>query len=334
MKRDGIKIKGLIDLADKGTDGTVKWRLTRDCNFKCSYCLQKNCVSNLQGYTNAQEDYEACLSIADEVNRCIEEMQSTKLRLFLIGGEITIYTVEQLKALLEKLSSKKIIQLYIVTNFFRDVNYFVELEEYLKSRGIVFYLCCSLHVAGISFEDFTKKILELKERTTIDFKVQKVLTTQNNENIEKLKAFCKENEIEYLIDGDLSYKSFNFKGELKCESFLRKNPRYKVILEDGSVDYIQTRNSLMLGQEKKFEYDTRHNAFFTNGKYCTMGVDYLYIARTFISGATQDGKCRELTPIKDFHPLKEPHKCQFQYCNLCGRLSVSDNKDDLKISIK
>lgn len=331
-----MKIKSLIDIADKGTDGSVKWRLTRDCNFKCSYCVQSDC-NNQVGFTNAKEDYEACFSVADEVNRCIEEMQSTKIRLFFIGGEVTMYSVEQLKTLLEKLSSKKIVQFYITTNFFRDVNYFVELEEYLKSRGIVFYLCCSWHAECLSFEEYSRKLLELREKTTIDFRCEKVHTIKNKENVEKLKEFCHEHKIKYLIDGDITRRNRNYYQYVKSEHYLREIPRYKAILEDGSVDYIQTRNSLMLGQIEKYKENVCEiGAFCTNGKYCTRDYDFLYFSRNFHNGVPKQGeKCRQFTLLdKDFHPLTEPQICTFKYCNLCGRLSVSDNKDDLKISIK
>lgn len=338
-----MDIRTIIDLGDMRT---VKWRLTYCCNYRCSYCIQKRSIDAYE--RTIAEDNERMLECAPEVNRIIDELGEgarNGVLLELIGGEATLLDLE---ALLEKITSSHLKRLNMTTNFSKGADYFLKLYNILKERGIEFSLIASLHTPQTDMETFKSEALKFVQAApdavlkceTVSF----VADDDDGENDEEsfggvkstdssdaLVEFCKENGIGYVIDSDISHLSAH-QGEAKSMSG-NKKPRYRVVSEGGDEVLVYNRNRLITGQTEEFpDCSYKNRAVYTDGFYCTRDYDFVYLVFDQHMGFTRkDGYvyCKNTEPIADFHPSSEPRPCPNHACSICGRMSISRDKDSL-----
>lgn len=310
--------------------GVIKWRVTHNCNFSCSYCIQNHCADQPDIWGTLEEDQNRSIAAAPEISRIMEEMKAERVKLDIVGGEVTLFDLEKL---LSFITSNKMKKVYIVTNFHRPKEYFISLAEYLKSRNCELEICASWHSEAISFEEYSGKILELKDVENLTIKCEKVNTGDNTEEVEKIKTFCEENGISYLIDADtsLTAKAVNrrIRGEIKT-MFKKPHPRFMLHKDDGTKQECWSQNALITGQEPNTEEQITKlkEGFKTNGWYCSRDIDYVYVTIDFHHGIV-NGQCKKKEPVTDFHIKEEPHQCEFPSCNFCGKMSVAKDKEKL-----
>lgn len=144
----------------------IKWRLFNNCNYHCSYCIRKDL--NTERYPG----YQNLLNNARYFNR-----MKIPFRLELIGGEVTLVDLKQLIA---QIKTKKLKSIYISTNLYRPVEYFEDLNFYLKSRNIELILSCSLHEEECDENDFIDKVEYLSN--IVDYIYLECVSTDRNKN--------------------------------------------------------------------------------------------------------------------------------------------------------
>ena len=310
--------------------GVIKWRVTHNCNFSCSYCIQRYCQDQPDIWGTLEEDEKRSIAAAPDISRIMDEMKADKIKLDLVGGEVTLFDLENL---LSKIASQKLKKVYIVTNFHRPKEYFESLAEYLKTRSCALEVCASWHSECIDFETYSSKILSLKDTENLTIKCEKVNTGDNPDEIGKIKEFCEANNISYLIDiaTDFSAKAVNrrIRGELKT-NFKKPHPRFMLYKDDGTQEECWSQNALITGQVAGTESQITQlkEGFMTKGWYCSRDIDYVYVMIDYHHGIA-GGKCRQKEPLADFHIQAEPHQCEFASCNFCGKMSVAKEKDRL-----
>ncbi len=310
--------------------GVIKWRVTHNCNFSCSYCIQKYCVDQPDVWGTLEEDEARSIAAAPDISRIMEEMSADKIKLDLVGGEVTLFDLE---TLLANVTSTKLAKVYIVTNFYRPKEYFESLATYLKTRDCELEVCASWHSETIDFDTYSAKILSLKDVENLTIKCEKVNTGDNTEEVEQIKEFCEENDINYLIDisTDFSATSINrrLRGELKT-SFKKTHPRFMLYKDDDTQEECWSQNALITGQVEGTESQITKlkEGFKTKDWYCSRDIDYVYVMIDYHHGIV-DGQCRQKEPLADFHIKSEPHQCEYPSCNFCGKMSVAKEKDKL-----
>ncbi|MBQ8014159.1 MAG: hypothetical protein IJ257_07185 [Treponema sp.] len=172
---------------------TIKWRLTRWCNYRCSYCIQS--------WANKEEktDFNHLLETAKDVNRLIESA-SRPVKLYLLGGEVSWYDLEKL---VSAIPSKNLAKIAITTNFSNSSEYYISLATSLRSRCVDLELCCSLHKEYVKPRDFVKKTAEVKEAAKLDtIKVEFVVSPQTEDCAAEIRNGCEEFGIDYRFDYD------------------------------------------------------------------------------------------------------------------------------------
>lgn len=311
-------------------NGVIKWRVTHNCNFSCSYCIQKYCVSQPEVWGTLEEDEARCLEASSDVSRIMDEMQATSIKLDIIGGEVTLFDLE---TLISKITSTKLKKVYIITNLHKSVEYFESLANALKARDCTLEICASWHAEYLTFDVYCEKLLALKEIDNIKIKCEKVNTGSNTEEIEKLKTFCEENEINYLIDVDTTFSrtAVNARRCGTLKSYSKKDhARFELYKDDGTTETVMSQNELITGQiESAVDQITYlREGFLTKDWYCTRDIDFVYIAIDYHMGIV-DGACKGKELLSDFHIRTQPHKCDFTSCNFCGRMSVAKDKETL-----
>lgn len=228
-----MKIKSLLDVIDNDfSDGSVKWRLTRDCNFACPYCIQRNC-SRRGIFFDAATDYNNCLAVADEVNRIIEEMIPQKINLQLVGGEVTIYSADKLMALLDKLPSQKIVSVQMTTNFHRETEYFERLSECLAQRSITLRVCASWHSEHLSLTEYISKFEHLMCIPNLVMSGEFVSTSENNDEVNEYIERMDMIGAPFIIDGDMDLDKINKRANMTMTRHGACKGRYLAIMENG-----------------------------------------------------------------------------------------------------
>ena len=308
-------------------DAIVKWRLTRNCNFKCSYCIQQEC-RKIQGFFGTlEEDIKKCMSAVKNVSRIIDEMPSDDVRLTLVGGECTLFDLEEL---LSKITSKKMKSVYIVTNFHKKTGYFKSLADMLSKRECKLSLCASWHAEFLSFEEYSSKMLELKKYPNISIKGEKGILKGDADNIEKFIQFCKDNDIPYLTDYDSRERlTDEDKEERKKFATIHKLPSARIFTDNGTTEDILSLSELLTGDvdcESDCQKAKGQKGFRAKGWYCSRDMDNVYIMQNIHMG-TSEGECRQFSNLSQFHPSKVPIKCPFSVCNLCGGMSIAQDRE-------
>ncbi len=293
---------------------TIKWRITSWCNYRCSYCIQK------KKNKDEKTDFLFLLKIAKEVNRLIDS-SSRPVKLYLIGGEVTWYNLEQL---ISVISSNNLAKIAITTNLSNSLEYYLSLANYLRSRGITLGLCCSLHKEYVEPEAFIKKVAAIKEEAGIkNIKVEYVVNPQTEALVNEIQNLCEKAGLNYRFDYDKTLDDFYRSKGLNVAK--DNNSRYIITFDDGSVDTSLSQNQLLNYQNGQ----TKDSKFNSEGFYCTRGMSYVDID---VDKAADHGGCTSrdsFVPISEYRIKTEPQLCPMKYCSLCGDISLAKRKEDI-----
>lgn len=308
-----MKIKS-IELVDK-KDLEIKWRITNSCNADCSYCIRKRYITKPEEIAIEQQNIE---ELTKYINALIEKHpEKNSIALMLIGGEVSIF---DLKSILSKIN--RIDKLNIITNMLRNIDYYIDLADYCKSRDIFLSITCSFHEEFIDLDTFVDKLAKLKPHTGF-IMAQMTSVAENQELVKTFIERLKTTDLDYIVDKD--FRSIKNKEHLIGAAHKKdKPPKYKVTFEDDTVKYYTSRNQFLTDPE----IDTNHTQkyFNANGYYCTHSYNFVYIDYDTVIGWDKDDyiDCKKHINIKDFDLIKAPRKCMTKGwgCTLCGNFEL------------
>ena len=307
---------------------TIKWRLTNVCNYKCSYCVR----SNLRDMDNEfKSDKEIIYNAIPQVARIINLKNKPKVKLFLIGGEVTLFNLEELMSmLLSNLNNNYIDTLAVTTNLSKDADYFVSLSNFLETKGIKLQLTASLHSEFAEFDSFFKKVEVLSKIKNIILKLETVSTSLTKDYVEKFINTCEKLKVDYIVDPDI----LDTNKEDLILKYKRERKQFKVVFKDDSYDIISTQKELL----SKYG-NLVLNKMSVEGFYCSLDNDYVYIDKNMHVGFTDDPflckhiKCKSYTPLETF-VFKDNYTLCENGCSMCGAMSVAKDESELDNYIK
>lgn len=295
-------------------DLEIKWRITHSCNIGCSYCIQARKWRKPEDIKKEQENIEL---LADDINKIIEKHPEKEyIKLQLIGGEVSIF---DLKSLLNHFS--RLNKLTITTNMIRDIEYFIDLTEYCKSRNIDLHVSCSFHEEFIDLDSFIEKVKTL-ENYNVSVNAEMVSVENNQDLVKEFIEKISATDLDYMVDKDM--RGIKDKQHLIGAARKKSVKRYKVVYDDDSVKYYDSRNQFLTDPA----VDTNNTQLYFNSKgyKCTHTYDYVYIDYNTVIGWSKDDleDCRQRIPIKYFDILDSPRECKTKGfgCSLCGGFSL------------
>ena len=292
-----------------GFDATLKWRMTDICNYSCSYCIRAGKTEGVSK-EKIEAENETLKAVAKKINSLLEKSDFSNVKIDLIGGEITLL---DLPAILGEIKSKKVTEYNITTNFSQPAEYYINI-----AKNFPISMTASLHEQCTDIDDFFEKANTVnKSGVLIDFKVETVSSSENQESVLKFIEKCKENALDYIIDRDKTNLSEN-----QIISSSRSNSRnnYFVEFSDGTEKEYNSKAELLSEfSGLRFCQGRRVN---TKGLMCTFSNDYIYIEKSTVLGRTKENSsCMNRIPIDDFEILP-PAKCQIDFCSICGRFRL------------
>ena len=317
-------IKAIIDLKGK-CQSVIKWRLTDVCNYRCSYCIRHSWSKKPQDLKYLQEDIKLINETAPEVARIINEMPG-KVKLDLIGGEVSLLDLTSILTTLFKICGNKLFRINITTNMSNSAEYYTNLCNLVASYGAELGVTCSFHSEFTTLDKFISKIKQIKHPTAQkEIRAELVSHLYNQELVRQFIDICEKEGITYFVERDLSADP-EIKSQLLIGSSKKKLDRYKVISDTNEEKLYKTRNEVISGNLSDYGHYLE-----LNGLYCTRDYDYVYIEKDEHIGRIGDSDCKQRENIFYFHPLTEPKLCIKPGCTLCGHMSVSKVKELLML---
>lgn len=313
------KIGGMIKMRLKSLslntdyDATVKWRMTDICNYSCSYCVRAKTLEEYDAEKINAEN-EELKSVAQKINALLEKSDFKNIKIDLIGGEVTLLN---LPLILDAISTEKVKEYNITTNFSQSAEYYIQL-----AKKIPLSMTASLHEQNADLNVFFEKAKAVKEAGVLkDFKCEAVSCAGNQDIIKIFEEKCKENGLEYIIDRDKN----GIEKTQKISSQREKN-LYIAEFTDGTKKEFSSKAALLeTFIDTKFCKGRRVN---TKGLVCTFSYNFIYIEKGTVLGRTkEDLRCCNRIPIDKFE-IFPPAKCQIDYCSLCGFFSLYAPEDE------
>lgn len=297
------------------TTFTIKWKISNWCNYHCSYCIGRHTANNTNP-KNTFKTKEYLLSAVDGINKIIDKIPTNKkIKLTLIGGEVSYYNIIEI---LENISRLSFVT--IVTNFSNSLDYYKGLYTYLYTRNLGFNLVCSQHDENADYFD---KIRLLTRWCVV-----------NNYKVPQCRIMVGD---DFDIDILKSKKLFNVEFN---PSFIRDdNNKILPVSEElrqeidkvyNKVSRSNLRVEFMDGSEDSYEYNavgllshTKDGCFTPDGFICDAGVNAIYIDEI---GDVLRAGCKYLKiynreplasifNITDDFKLAEPQVCQLNKNN-------------------
>lgn len=310
-----------------GFDATLKWRMTDVCNYSCSYCIRAGMTKDLSSEKIALEN-ENLKNTAKKINSLLENSDFENVKIDLIGGEVSLL---DLPAILEEIKSKKVSEYNITTNFSQPAEYYIKL-----AKAFPVSMTASLHEQCADINVFFEKANIIKNSgVLIEFKVETVSSSENQETVLKFIEKCKDFELDYIIDRDKTDVSEN---QIISSSRSSSRNNYFVEFTDGTKKEYKSKSEL-LSEFINFRL-CQGRRVNTKGLMCTFSNDFIYIEKdTALGRIKEKSGCMNRIPIDDFEILP-PAKCQTDFCSICGRFrlyapegeELEDISDLLKIS--
>ena len=164
------------------------WMMFPYCNYNCNYCFQKEVY-----FGNEKINIEELKKRANKIYDYCNINNILKLDVF--GGEPTILDYSEIIYIFEKFLNDKKITFGIITNFYRDIDYFFNLMKAFKNN-CCFYITCSFHEEFTTQALFFKKILKLlklaEEFPNSKIKIDAVINKNNENSIVGNSCSCRQ----------------------------------------------------------------------------------------------------------------------------------------------
>jgi hypothetical protein len=308
-------IKSITDLDD--SDFIIKWRITEMCNANCSYCIRKNKHVDVIPEKLDFQQKRLC-EVAEQISRFLNGTDFNKVKIDLIGGEVSIF---DLKEICSHLTTDKIWRINLTTNLLKPASYYSELCDYLHSRGTKCTAVASFHYEFQTIDKYFEKITVLKDKLDI-LGCELVSNKDNQELCKEFIKRCEELHVDYMVEGDLRFDEMETRknGLIIASSKKVKHDRYKVCFTDGTEKKYTSRNQLLMDANNK--ENMWQKAIHTKGFICTCSHNFVYIDFDTAVGRKGDScKCTIRMPIEEFN-ITEPRECTAENCTLCGHQSI------------
>lgn len=313
-------LKRLIN--NNENDFIIKWRFTSACNLDCSYCIRKARTTKID--FDVSEYEERLKDVAKRIDALIEKSPFYSVGIDVIGGEVSIFDMENI---FSSFHSDKIKKINLTTNFMRTSEYYNSLAEFLKSKGIKLTITASFHFEYQSFEKYFEKIEKVRNNCYL-FTAEMVSLENNQPLAKRFVDKCEEIGIDYMLEADL--RSHRYKGDivdniLYCSKKKNKSSRYEVEFMDGTIQDYVTRNAFL--KDTSVKENRYQKGVCTAGFKCTNSYDFIYIDFDTVVGRTKTNKsCSNRIVIEDFE-LVEPCECvncvrENDMCSLCGNMNL------------
>ena len=178
-----------MKIINLNTNKFLKWIVINKCNYKCSYCFERN-FDNSNKLSN-----EELFLTASKINEFmkINNMDS----LILLGGELFLLDVNIILKLLEILKGKK---LYIITNFFQDNLIYKQIADFAESNFKTFEYKFSFHDEYISLKDFFDKVNDFKNICDCNLKLQFTLDERTEKLLPEFYLRCYKSKVKYHVE--------------------------------------------------------------------------------------------------------------------------------------
>lgn len=282
------------------------WQTFFDCNYKCSYCVQKNRTRNNE---TKEERYQRLLRQATQIKSLMNNLETEYDRIYLtcLGGEISLLTSDEIKCIFDNLLTDRLARIRIITNLSAPVSWYKEIFSYLRDHNIAIFIIASFHEEYANINTFFDKAEELskiiKETPQKDeqkaknyFKVTTVITKENKDTFGALF-------LSNAVSKNLKYQ-FNYNLLEKWT----KDEKYKNL--KGDVHFLEY-------QEKRRSEDIF--GYTCSSSYYGVNID----PNGFIKGNVSCGEC----PLGVLGLTKKiVHKetiCKRHYCNMCGKVRLT-----------
>ena len=253
----------IIAVNKTGNKFKVSWKMTSNCNYRCSYCYMKNEVCK------ETTPFEKILKIADRINPIIEKQAKGRdVLLHLIGGEVSQYDLIEV---LKRVNCKFVI---IATHFSAPVSYWLNLKSYCLNKGIQLNIIASMHLEMIDPSKFIEKVNEVYNwMIPGSIRIKAVVTP---DTIKKYKQWFDqtEAEIECTVERGESNTSFDMTDNEYLRSLNSKldSTYFEVLTRDGVWHKYATNIEFI--NSVKGDYGVGFNP---DGFKCTAGLDGIRI---------------------------------------------------------
>lgn len=282
------------------------WQTFFDCNYNCSYCIQKNKTKNNE---TKEERYQRLLRQATQIKSLINNLEPEYdiITLTFLGGEISLLTVDEVKHIFDNLLTDRLVKVRIITNLSASISWYKEVLYYLKDHNIAFFIIASFHEEYANVNTFFDKAEELnkivketprndEQKIKNNFRITTVITKENKDTFGSLF-------LSNAVSKNLNYQ-FNYN---RLEKWT-KDEEYKTI--EGDFHFP--------------EWKEKQNTEDIFGYTCSSSYYGVNIAPNgFITGNVSCGDC----PLGILGLTKKiVHKeiiCKKHHCNMCGKVRLT-----------
>lgn len=338
----------------------IRWNLTRLCNYYCDYCIQGNKMKHIQDSTGESEEIRK--KICDKLIEFIENKLNPnfkKLRIFLIGGEVTL--LNDFISILTKLVNCKFdgrMEFHITTNLSANIDILRKMKEiFINKKNRYLSISTSYYKEFTSEKEFTDKAKFLYKGSSLRYDGKKNILGLIIHRLPGILFSCfgktKKNHINlflaigYPLVFDEDYKSYlkfrrkykkcsntvnyiiirNYKhtisDKLKNKLSKKNGHKIKLTLKNGQVYRYSNTVKMGLSLENK--------RFIPKGLLCDSGIYNISIGN--LGNISRCSSCEKLTTIgniltDELELLQEKIVCPSMQCN-CSYYHIitqSENK--------
>lgn len=311
---------------------TIRWNVTKICNYNCDFCIQGNRKKHLED--SKGESYELRKKICDNIIEFIEtkiNKKFSKLRIYLIGGEVTI--LKEFIEILEKFSNCKFegtMEIHITTNLSCSKKTLEKIKTIVKENKNKKYIR-NIEISASYYKQFTTEkefirqiktlrknnllnYISKKHRLKSNFRIKLTYPLITDEDYKKYLIFKIKNLI--YADGIGYIYIRNYKKEISPklkEKLSKKNKTYrmKVTMKNNEVYYFKTPSEIKFLTEN-------NEPFNPYGMICDTGIYNISISNVgVISRCPSCSKKTEIGSIfdKNIDLITKPTCCPSYKCD-------------------
>lgn len=347
---DIIKVE---NLRNQDNVFTIRWNITKICNYYCDFCVQGNKEKHLKD--SKGESAKIRKQICDKIISFIENKLNhkfSKLKIYLIGGEITI--LKDFVDILEKFINCQFegeVVIYITTNLSANELVYEQIKQLSLSKKNDNYprklsISASFYKEFTTEKEFIKKVKILHSDSSVKlFLISKKSLFKNKKNIFLKKIYSILDTMEkstnlsirigYPLVTDEDYRAFL---KFKRRNFFHANVIKHIVIRNYNKSISsQVKKKLSKKNLKSIKITTRDNQihyfsntaeidfkikdtkpFNPNGMICDSGVYNISISNIGI--VSKCPSCSAKTVIgnllhEDLELLSEKFKCPSISCN-------------------
>ena len=338
------KLIGILDSYSFARNMFVlKWRLSDECNYRCSYCL-RSIHRDLRD--EKQDEASLCKTGTAITNMLNKADFISEVKIDAIGGEPSILNLHKIFSYLVK-DNKKIRHINLTTNLSQKADYYTSLFKMLADNNIRLTITASFHPEFVKMDKYFEKVKAVADVITKDnINCEIVSRVDNQDMVKEFYDICVKNGYDYKIEKDVKEKipeELFVKSSIKNEYYYKYNKksktvewsmekkdgfelcdgRYLLLFENADPEVCKTRNEFY--QMKDIDVIIPPNHIDPSGFYCTNSVNFINVLYDKITS------CRELgerIPVEDFeiYTLEEsmcPYGGRNGSCSICGSLSIA-----------